>query len=73
VWTMDPATKKLNSAQIRTGITDGRYTEVASGDLKEGDLIVIGLATSKVDSAPLPGSSGPMGGRGGAGGGRGGR
>ncbi|HEX7418672.1 MAG TPA: efflux RND transporter periplasmic adaptor subunit [Thermoanaerobaculia bacterium] len=73
VWIMDPATKKLNAVQIRTGITDGRFTEVASGDLKEGDLIVVGLATSKVDGLPPPGSSGPMGGRGGPGGGRGGR
>lgn len=72
VWTMDPATKLLNSVQIRTGITDGRYTEVASGDLKEGELIVVGLATSKVEGPPPPGSSGPMGGRGGPGG-RGGR
>ena len=72
VWVMDPATKKLNPVQIRTGITDGRYTEVVSGDLKEGDNVVIGLATSKVEGPPPPGSSGPMGGRGGAGG-RGGR
>ena len=63
VWVMEPGTKKLNAVQIRTGITDGRFTEVVSGDLKEGDDVVIGLATSKVDTAPPPGSSGPMGGR----------
>ncbi|HSP34024.1 MAG TPA: efflux RND transporter periplasmic adaptor subunit, partial [Thermoanaerobaculia bacterium] len=73
VWIMDPATKKLNPVEIRTGITDGRYTEVLSGNLKEGDLVVIGLPTSKVEGPPPPGSSGPMGGRGGPGGGRGGR
>src|SRR6476469_196427 len=72
VWVMDPATKKLNSVQIRTGITDGRFTEVVSGDLKEGDNVVVGLATSKVEGRPPPGSSNAMGGRGGAGG-RGGR
>ena len=63
IWVMDPATKKLNAVEIRTGITDGRYTEVISGDVKEGDNVVIGLATSKVDTAPPPGSRGPMGGR----------
>ena len=63
VYTLD-AEKKLKPAHIRTGITDGRYTQVVSGDLKEGDLVVIGVATSKVESAP------PMGGAGGPGGGR---
>lgn len=71
VWVMDPATKKLNPAQVRTGITDGRFTEVVSGDLKEGDTIVVGLVTSKVEGPLPPGSSNPMGGRSG-GGGRGG-
>jgi HlyD family secretion protein len=64
---------KLKPVEIRTGITDGHYTQVVSGDLKVGDNIVIGLATSKVDSNPPPGSSNPMGGRTGGPGGRGGR
>jgi HlyD family secretion protein len=69
------ADNKLTAVEIRTGITDGHYTQVVSGNLKPGDNIVTGLATSKVDSNPPPGSSGPMGGGrpGGAGGGRGGR
>ncbi len=58
VWVMDPATKKLSPAEVRTGITDGRFTEVVSGDLKEGDNIVVGLVTSKVEGPPPP-----MGGR----------
>jgi HlyD family secretion protein len=62
---------KLKPVEIRTGITDGHYTQVVSGDLNVGDNIVIGLATSKVDSNPPPGSSNPMGGR--PSGGRGGR
>jgi HlyD family secretion protein len=69
------ADNKLTAVEIRTGITDGHYTQVVSGDLKPGDNVVIGLATSKVDSNPPPGANnGPMGGRpGAAGGGRGGR
>ncbi len=67
------ADNKLKAVEIRTGITDGHYTQVLSGDLKEGDNIVVGLATAKVDTNLGPGSSGgPMGG-GRPGGGRGGR
>jgi HlyD family secretion protein len=62
VYTLD-AEKKLKPVEIRTGITDGRFTQVISGGLKEGDLVVAGVATSKVESAP------PMGGGGGPGGG----
>ncbi|HEY8182450.1 MAG TPA: efflux RND transporter periplasmic adaptor subunit [Thermoanaerobaculia bacterium] len=62
--------KKLKPAQIRTGISDGRYTQVVDGDVKGGDSIVVGLVTSKVDQAAPPGSNrGPMS-PGGAGGGR---
>ncbi len=55
--------KKLERVEIRTGISDGRFTEVVSGTLKPGDEVVVGLATSKVESAA------PMGGQGGPGGG----
>jgi HlyD family secretion protein len=68
------ADNKLTAVEIRTGITDGHYTQVVSGNLKPGDAVVIGLATSKVEGNPPPGSSNPVGGRqGGGGGGRGGR
>ncbi|HEX2061107.1 MAG TPA: efflux RND transporter periplasmic adaptor subunit [Thermoanaerobaculia bacterium] len=60
VYMLD-AEKKLKPVEIRTGITDGRYTQVISGALKEGDEVVIGLATSKVEGPP------PMGGQGGGG------
>ncbi|MDP9194834.1 MAG: efflux RND transporter periplasmic adaptor subunit [Acidobacteriota bacterium] len=60
------AEKKLKPVEIRTGISDGRFTYVVSGSLKEGDLVVIGVATSKVEGPP------PMGGQGGPGGPRGG-
>jgi HlyD family secretion protein len=67
VYTLD-AEKKLKPVEIRTGITDGRYTHVVSGGLKAGDLVVVGVATSKVEGPP------PMGGQGGPGGApRGGR
>jgi HlyD family secretion protein len=63
------AENKLVPVEIRTGITDGRFTQIVSGGLKDGDAIVVGVATSKVEGPP------PMGGQGGpgTGGGRGGR
>jgi HlyD family secretion protein len=60
------ADKKLQPVEIRTGISDGRFTHVVSGPLEEGDLVVVGVATSKVEGPP------PMGGQGGPGGQRGG-
>ncbi len=62
------ASKKLKPVQVRTGISDGHYTQIVDGDVKAGDNIVVGLVTSKVDSAAPPGANrGPMGGPGGGG------
>ena len=64
VWTLG-ADGKPAAAEIRTGITDGRFTQVIEGAVKEGDRVIVGLATSKVEGPPPPGASrGPMGGRG---------
>jgi HlyD family secretion protein len=64
VYILD-ANKKPQPVQIRTGITDGRYTEVVEGNLKEGQDIIVGNATSKVDASsgsPFGGGRGPGGG-----------
>jgi HlyD family secretion protein len=42
VW-VQGAKGKLTQVLIQTGITDNVYTEVVSGDLKEGDRIVTGM------------------------------
>lgn len=55
--------KTLKPVEIRTGITDGRFTQILAGDLKPGDQVVVGIATAKVEGPP------PMGGQGGPGGG----
>lgn len=60
------ANKKPQAVQIRTGITDGRYTAVVEGNLKEGQDVIVGNATSKVEST----SGSPFGGRGPGGRGR---
>ncbi|HYR46119.1 MAG TPA: efflux RND transporter periplasmic adaptor subunit [Thermoanaerobaculia bacterium] len=45
--------------EIRTGITDGRFSQIVSGEVKTGDKIIVGLATSKatVTGAALPGAA----------------
>jgi HlyD family secretion protein len=60
----DKDKKTLKPVEIRTGISDGRYTHVVSGELKPGDEVVVGIATAKVEGPP------PMGGQGGPGGGQ---
>lgn len=63
---------KPQPKRIVTGITDGRFTEVKGGELKEGDPVIIGKATARVEEGQRPpGMGGPMGGPGM--GGRGGR
>ncbi|HJQ38378.1 MAG TPA: efflux RND transporter periplasmic adaptor subunit, partial [Thermoanaerobaculia bacterium] len=60
---VDGKKQSLKPVEIRTGISDGRFTEVVSGTLKPGDDVVVGLATSKVESAaPMGGGGGPGGG-----------
>ncbi len=48
---------------IRAGVSDGRYTQIVSGELKSGDTVVTGLATAKAGAATVPGSSRIPGGR----------
>ena len=45
---------------IRTGISDGRYTQVVSGELQPGEKVVTGLTTLKVQ-APAGGGGRPPG------------
>ncbi|HKF43131.1 MAG TPA: efflux RND transporter periplasmic adaptor subunit [Thermoanaerobaculia bacterium] len=42
--------------EIKTGITDGRYTQILSGDLKAGDNVIIGLSTAKASTSTPPGA-----------------
>ena len=42
------------AVEVRTGITDGRYTQIVSGDVKPGDTIIIGLATAKAATSASP-------------------
>ncbi|MCU1348879.1 MAG: efflux transporter periplasmic adaptor subunit [Acidobacteria bacterium] len=63
--------KSLKAVQVRTGISDGHNTEIVEGEVKPGDLVVIGMATSKVEGpAAFGGAGGPGGGQRGGGRGR---
>jgi len=55
----DAAAPQLKPIQIRTGITDGIFTEVTEG-LKEGDKVVTGVA--QTDTQNSAASSNPFGG-----------
>ncbi len=54
---------KVKAVTVRTSITDGNMTAVESQDLKEGDEIIVGLATARAGGAASSASSGPGGGR----------
>jgi HlyD family secretion protein len=53
VWVLEQGTPKR--VVISPGISDGNFTEIVSGDLKEGQLIIIeSLKKNKAQSAPSP-------------------
>jgi len=43
--------------RVRIGITDGANTEILSGDLKEGDVIITGVNQASAFGAPTGGAS----------------
>lgn len=55
---------KLQPVSLRTGLSDGKFSEVLEGELAAGESVVIGLATTKAGAAPGAsplGQSGPGG------------
>ena len=44
LWTVVPGTGKLRSIEVQTGPSDMAFTEIVSGDVHEGDEIVVGEA-----------------------------
>ena len=57
-------------ARVKTGISDGSFTEVTDG-LKEGDTVITSVKITQVEAAAPPGGQSPFGGGGGFGGRRG--
>jgi len=66
---------KPEPRRIELGITDGSSTEIVSGELMQGDSVIIGDNTQLTNAGPAPtpgfGGFGGFGARGAAGGGRG--
>jgi len=54
---------KVKAVTVRTLITDGNMTAVESQDLKEGDEIIVGLATARAGAAASATQGGAPGGR----------
>lgn len=52
-------TGKPRPVQVRTGLSDGSFTEVSGEGIKEGDTVVIGLVSATGASAPPPRQSAP--------------
>ena len=72
VWVLAADGKTLEQRFVRTGLTNGRLTEILFGELNEGDTVIIGQNETNGNRAPQqPGA--PFGQRppGGPGGGRG--
>jgi hypothetical protein len=57
---------KLEPVSLTTGLTDGRYTEIASGSLKAGDQIVLGASSNSGQSTQVSNPLSGQGQRGGA-------
>ena len=79
VWTWNEETRELREIRVRTGITDGTFYEVVSGDLTPGMQLVTGViapasmtTTSPTQQNSIFNQGGGRGDRGGFGGGRGG-
>ncbi len=51
IWIMNER-KKLETVMVRTGLSDGTYTEIVRGKIEEGQEIVIGIVTQKSNSTP---------------------
>ena len=63
--------KNLKLVTLMTGLNDTRYVEVKSGELKEGDEVIIGSSSSDNNTA-MSGQNNPFQQRAPGGGGRGG-
>jgi HlyD family secretion protein len=51
------------AVEVRTGITDGRYTAIVEGEIEPGTEVITGLATSRVEATgTFPGAQPPRGG-----------
>ena len=65
----DDASRAPQSVRVKTGISDGTYTEITDG-LKEGDSVITAIKLPTAQAAAAPAGNSPFGGGGGGFGGR---
>jgi HlyD family secretion protein len=51
VWRLDEATRRPVAVDVQLGLSDGTRTEVVEGDLREGETLVLGTATTLPQAA----------------------
>jgi HlyD family secretion protein len=68
LWVLDSANHP-KAATVTLGITDGSYTEVSGGDIKQGDRVIVAALSSQATNSSAGAS--PFGGGGATKGGRG--
>lgn len=51
VWVLDPG-GRLKPLAVRTGMTDGQYTEIIEGSIKEGDPVVVEVLAKNDSKKP---------------------
>jgi HlyD family secretion protein len=58
LWQIDAETSKLKPIEVRTGLSDGSFTEIISDKVHEGDTIVVGeqqqIANNEVNNPFAP-------------------
>jgi multidrug efflux pump subunit AcrA (membrane-fusion protein) len=47
---------KAHSVQVKVGISDGAYTEIEYGDVREGDSVIVGMKSKAPAAANAPSS-----------------
>jgi HlyD family secretion protein len=57
VWILE--NNKPKNVKITTGISDGNYTEVTSGELAEGQQVITDSSNSTRKNEPIPGAGAP--------------
>jgi HlyD family secretion protein len=50
VWISDATEKNPRALAIRVGLTDGTFSEVVGGELKEGDEVILGVQSDAAKS-----------------------
>lgn len=63
IYKLPPGRDEPAPVEVRTGISDGRFTQVVEGQLAEGDTVVTGAATLRAEAQSRPVVGGGRGGR----------